>query len=83
MITFYQKYISPYYHALGRALFGNAFACRFSPTCSEYAKESYRRYGIIVGTKLSVYRFLRCQPFSQGGFDPVPTQKSIKPVKIK
>jgi len=83
MISFYQKYISPYYHALGHSLFGDSFACRFSPTCSEYSRQAFSTYGIIVGTKLSVLRFLRCQPFSKGGFDPVPVRKSARPVKIK
>ena len=76
MLSFYQKYLSPYYHALGRAIFGNSFACRFSPTCSEYAKESFRRHGIIIGTKLSIGRLLRCQPLSNGGYDPVPEKLS-------
>ena len=83
MISFYQKYISPYYHALGHALFGSSFACRFSPTCSEYAKESFRLHGIITGTKLSIGRFLRCQPFSKGGVDPVPPRRTARPAKIK
>ncbi len=75
MFSFYQKYISPLYHATGHALFGSSFACRFTPTCSEYARVAYHRYGIIQGTKLSVRRFLRCQPFNKGGFDPVPVRR--------
>lgn len=73
MFAFYKKYVSPIYHAIGRSLFGSSFACRFTPTCSEYAEEAYRLHGIIQGTKLSLRRFLRCQPFSKGGNDPVPT----------
>ncbi len=69
---FYQKHISPFYHALGHALFGNSFACRFTPTCSEYARQAFARYGIIQGTNLSLRRFLRCQPLSKGGNDPLP-----------
>lgn len=72
MFSFYKKYISPLYHAIGHALFGDSFACRFTPTCSEYAREAFKRYGIIQATNLSLKRFFRCQPFSKGGFDPVP-----------
>ena len=68
----YQTYFSPLYHAFGRNLFGNSFACRFSPTCSSYAKEALRKYGIIHGVWLAVIRILRCHPFSKGGYDPVP-----------
>jgi len=46
-------------------------ACRFEPTCSEYAKEALERYGVVRGTMLALRRLFRCQPFSAGGFDPV------------
>ncbi|MBA2735488.1 MAG: membrane protein insertion efficiency factor YidD [Pyrinomonadaceae bacterium] len=46
-------------------------ACRFTPTCSEYAMESVEKYGAIRGTWLAAKRILRCQPFCKGGFDPV------------
>lgn len=72
MISFYQKHISPLYHALGHSIFGSTFACRFTPTCSEYSRQSFARYGIIQGTKLSLNRILRCNPLFKGGFDPVP-----------
>jgi putative membrane protein insertion efficiency factor len=47
-------------------------ACRFQPTCSEYAMEAVRRHGAVRGVWLAVKRILRCQPFCRGGFDPVP-----------
>ena len=46
-------------------------ACRFTPTCSEYAMEAVEEYGAIRGTWMAVWRILRCQPFSKGGYDPV------------
>jgi putative membrane protein insertion efficiency factor len=46
-------------------------ACRFEPTCSEYAKEAIERYGVGKGLLLGLKRLCRCQPFSAGGFDPV------------
>lgn len=71
MISLYQR-ISPLYHALGRSIFGTTFACRFEPTCSQYAKEALAKYGIIQGTFLALKRFFRCHPFAVGGYDPVP-----------
>ncbi|NVM57723.1 MAG: membrane protein insertion efficiency factor YidD [Desulfobacterales bacterium] len=47
-------------------------ACRFHPTCSEYAYQAIERYGILQGSWMAVRRILRCHPFHLGGFDPVP-----------
>ena len=47
-------------------------ACRFQPTCSEYARESILRHGLLKGAWLTVLRLSRCHPFHPGGFDPVP-----------
>jgi len=46
-------------------------ACRYVPTCSEYAMEAVDRYGIFRGGALSMWRLLRCNPFARGGVDPV------------
>lgn len=46
--------------------------CIFYPTCSQYAIEAYEKYGFFKGTRLAVWRILRCNPFSEGGYDPVP-----------
>ncbi len=46
-------------------------ACRFTPTCSEYAIQAVEKYGAIRGTWLGLKRILRCQPFCTGGEDPV------------
>lgn len=50
--------------------FGNA--CRFSPSCSDYARESVERYGWLRGGWLSLKRITRCHPANPGGIDPVP-----------
>lgn len=46
-------------------------ACRFYPTCSEYALQALQRYGCIQGLWLSIKRILKCHPFHPGGYDPV------------
>jgi hypothetical protein len=46
--------------------------CRFSPTCSHYSYQAIAKYGLLKGSALSAWRILRCQPFSKGGYDPVP-----------
>ncbi|HEY1464319.1 MAG TPA: membrane protein insertion efficiency factor YidD [Terriglobales bacterium] len=46
-------------------------ACRYVPTCSEYAMEAVERYGAAYGSLKAVWRLLRCHPFSAGGYDPV------------
>jgi putative membrane protein insertion efficiency factor len=49
-------------------------ACRYSPTCSEYAIEAVERYGAWRGTVMAIRRVLSCNPFARGGYDPVPQQ---------
>ena len=46
-------------------------ACRFEPTCSEYARQAVEKYGALKGTWLGLARILRCQPFCKGGHDPL------------
>jgi putative membrane protein insertion efficiency factor len=50
-------------------------ACRFEPTCSVYAIEALDRHGAAVGSYLTLRRLARCQPWCQGGHDPVPPRK--------
>jgi uncharacterized protein len=47
-------------------------ACRYVPTCSEYAIEAIDRFGILHGGLMAIWRLLRCHPFAQAGYDPVP-----------
>jgi putative membrane protein insertion efficiency factor len=47
-------------------------ACRFTPTCSQYALEAVRRYGVFKGSWLAARRLAKCHPFHEGGTDPVP-----------
>lgn len=46
--------------------------CRFTPSCSQYALDALGKHGVIFGLSLSIWRILRCNPFSKGGEDPVP-----------
>lgn len=62
MIRFYQRFISP---QLGYS------KCKYYPTCSQYALEAFGKYGFIKAFSMSLWRILRCNPFSKGGYDPV------------
>ena len=54
-------------------------ACRFHPSCSEYAAEAVKAHGALKGSALAAGRVLRCNPWSAGGFDPVPTATAAAP----
>jgi putative membrane protein insertion efficiency factor len=54
--------------------------CRFEPTCSEYAEEALRRYGLFRGGWLTLKRLARCHPWGGHGYDPVPGQDPHEPV---
>ncbi len=49
--------------------------CRYRPTCSHYAKEAFQKRNFFYASLLSIWRILRCNPFSKGGYDPVPEKK--------
>ncbi|MBR1838757.1 MAG: membrane protein insertion efficiency factor YidD [Bacteroidaceae bacterium] len=61
-IRFYQRFISPH----------TPPACRFTPTCSQYALEALQKHGPLRGTWLALRRLLRCHPWGGSGYDPVP-----------
>ncbi len=61
LINLYQKYISPL----------KGPTCRFYPSCSEYSKAAYQKYGFFKGTYLMIHRIVRCHPWHPGGFDPL------------
>ncbi|MEC9477452.1 MAG: membrane protein insertion efficiency factor YidD [Planctomycetota bacterium] len=65
LVGFYRKAISPLLPPL----------CRFEPSCSRYSSQAIRQHGTWRGLLLSVGRLLRCQPFSTGGYDPVPPRQ--------
>ena len=73
LIRFYKKYISP--HKGGPC-------CRFVPSCSSYAIEAFEKRGFFVGMILTVWRILRCNPCSVGGYDPVPEKGLRNPKAI-
>ena len=52
-------------------------ACKFYPSCSVYAMEALKKYGVIKGLYLSIVRIIRCSPLSHGGYDPVPESFSF------
>jgi putative membrane protein insertion efficiency factor len=67
-IAAYSRWISP---ALPRR-------CKYEPTCSLYARQAIRRHGALRGLVLAAWRLLRCNPFSHGGFDPVPERFTLR-----
>lgn len=73
IIKIYRKIISPLIPA----------RCKYYPTCSEYALKAYERHGFIKGTILTVWRLLRCNPWSLGGVDHVPEEFKREYFKVK
>jgi len=67
-IRLYQRILSP----LKMAIFGPSGACRFNPSCSEYAAQALARHGLLTGGALSIGRICRCHPWGGCGEDPVP-----------
>ena len=65
LIRFYRKNISP----------NTPPSCKFTPTCSQYGLEAIERFGAFKGGFMTLWRILRCNPFSKGGYDPVPQKK--------
>lgn len=64
MIRWYQKHISCWLEAKN-------IHCKYYPSCSEYTKQAIEKYGAGKGMILGIYRILRCNPFSKGGYDPL------------
>ena len=62
IIKFYRKYISPM----------KSTKCPYIHSCSEYGMEAIEKYGALKGGALALWRIIRCNPFSKGGYDPVP-----------
>ena len=62
-VHFYRRQISPN---------KGGPCCRYVPTCSQYAVTAIERYGALKGGRLTAWRLLRCNPWSKGGYDPVP-----------
>ncbi len=61
LIRFYQLFISPLFPP----------HCRFYPTCSQYALEAVKKYGVVRGSIMAIKRIAKCHPFHKGGYDPV------------
>ena len=68
IVAAYRRFVSP---ALPRR-------CKYEPSCSVYAATAIRRFGPLRGTLLAGWRLLRCNPFSHGGFDPVPDRFTLR-----
>ena len=64
-LRFYRRHISPHLPPM----------CRYYPTCSRYAIEAIETHGALRGGLLALWRLLRCNPLSPGGYDPVPPKR--------
>ena len=64
LIEFYQKNISKWFE-------NRNIRCKYYPTCSEYTKQAIEKYGCIKGIIKGIFRILKCNPFSKGGYDPL------------
>ena len=68
LIRLYRKSVSPL----------SPGKCKYIPTCSQYGLEAIERFGALKGGLLTLWRVLRCNPWSRGGYDPVPEKKEKK-----
>lgn len=71
LIEIYQKRISPNTNP----------HCKYAPTCSNYAIETFRKFNFFIALFLTIYRIIRCNPLSKGGYDPVPLTYFEKQIK--
>ncbi|MCK8606954.1 membrane protein insertion efficiency factor YidD [Apilactobacillus ozensis] len=67
LVNFYKKFISPLFPP----------TCRYYPSCSTYMITALQKHGVILGLIMGISRIIRCNPFIQGGYDPVPDKFSI------
>lgn len=81
LIRFYQRFLSLDQSFWGRRL--GFHVCIHDPSCSEYTYQSIQKFGLIRGVVMGFFRILRCNPWSKGGYDPVPNSFSIKRFDIK
>ena len=72
-ILVYKRYISPM----------KGTKCPYFPSCSDYGLEAVKTHGAFKGSALLLWRLLRCNPFSHGGYDPVPKRKLIVPGRVR
>jgi len=79
LLALYKCVLSPLLHAVS----GAQGACRFQPTCSEYAAIAVAEHGPMRGTFMAFGRLLRCHPLHRGGFDPVPPARGGTPTDLR
>ncbi|MCH9852411.1 MAG: membrane protein insertion efficiency factor YidD [Alphaproteobacteria bacterium] len=81
LLQFYRFILSPILHFMSAQ--GVITGCRFFPSCSQYAVESIDRFGLYQGSILTLKRLMRCHPFAQAGYDPVPQSLNLNQISQK
>jgi uncharacterized protein len=79
LLFLYKRVLSPALHAVP----GLPGACRFQPTCSEYAAIAIAEHGLVRGTVMALSRLARCHPLHPGGFDPVPPRRAPSAARVQ
>ncbi len=79
LFTLYKRWLGPALHAVSPIGGG----CPYQPTCSEYAALACAQHGFLRGGLLAAWRLLRCNPFSRGGWDPVPLDSSRGEAQVR
>lgn len=78
-----KKFIIKLIRQYQSATTGKNPTCRFHPTCSNYAIQAYENYNVFYATLLTIWRVLRCNPLSKGGYDPIPKYKKELKEQLK
>ncbi len=83
MVITMKKFIIKLIKKYQEATKGKNPTCKYRPTCSNYAVQAFENYNIFYAALLSIWRVLRCNPFSKGGYDPIPKYKKELKAQLK
>ena len=78
-LAVYRTTVSPVIHALNH----NRPACRFEPSCSEYARDAIAEYGVVRGGAMAIWRVARCNPWGGHGYDPIEMRGARRGIEMR